>query len=333
MMNFINIRPVLLAGLLGMTPLTSFGFVSITIAPPALLVYEQPFCPADGYIWVPGYWAYGDDGYYWVPGVWVEPPRMGVLWTPGYYGFEGDAYTWHEGYWGPHVGFYGGINYGFGYGGVGFVGGEWQENGYRYNTAVTNVNTTVVRNTYANKTVVNKATANSRASFNGPGGGTARPTAEEEKALHEQHMPATTAQRKHEQSALHDRNQLASANNGRPTTTALTSVKGHEPRNTNANVSGQPAAHETPNLEKRETKPGEGQANRPPNENRLKSEEQTKANRQEENLRKNAPTEPNVPHEQAPSQTNRETNKPAEKKPASKPHEEKRSSGKEEKKE
>src|SRR5258707_8356727 len=127
MMNFINIRPVLLAGLLGMTPLTSFGFVSITIAPPALLVYEQPFCPADGYIWVPGYWAYGDDGYYWVPGVWVEPPRMGVLWTPGYYGFEGAAYTWHEGYWGPHVGFYGGINYGFGYGGVGFIGGGREE--------------------------------------------------------------------------------------------------------------------------------------------------------------------------------------------------------------
>jgi hypothetical protein len=92
MMNFKNIRPLLLACLLGMTPLTSFGFVSITIAPPALLVYEQPSCPADGYIWVPGYWAYGDDGYYWVPGVWVEPPRMGVLWTPGYYGFDSGAY-------------------------------------------------------------------------------------------------------------------------------------------------------------------------------------------------------------------------------------------------
>ena len=26
----------------------------------------------------------------------------------------------NAGYWGPHVGFYGGINYGYGYGGVGY---------------------------------------------------------------------------------------------------------------------------------------------------------------------------------------------------------------------
>ena len=42
--------------------------ISITIAPPELPVYEQPPLPAPGYIWTPGYWAYGPDGYYWVPG-------------------------------------------------------------------------------------------------------------------------------------------------------------------------------------------------------------------------------------------------------------------------
>jgi len=93
--------------------------ISIRIGPPALPVYAQPPAPADGYLWTPGYWAYGAAGYYWVPGVWVTPPRVGVLWTPGYWGFEGGLYGWHAGYWGPHVGFYGGINYGFGYGGVG----------------------------------------------------------------------------------------------------------------------------------------------------------------------------------------------------------------------
>jgi len=31
--------------------------VSIMIAPPPLPVYEQPFCPEDGYMWTPGYWA------------------------------------------------------------------------------------------------------------------------------------------------------------------------------------------------------------------------------------------------------------------------------------
>src|ERR1700720_334077 len=99
--------------------------VSITVAPPALPVYEQPPVPAPGYLWTPGYWAYGPEGYFWVPGVWVQPPQVGVLWTPGYWGWGGGMYRWNAGYWGPHVGFYGGVNYGFGYGGVGFVGGRW----------------------------------------------------------------------------------------------------------------------------------------------------------------------------------------------------------------
>ncbi len=63
--------------------------ISVHIGPPALPVYAQPPCPADGYLWTPGYWAYGPVGYYWVPGVWVAPPRVGVLWTPGYWGFAG----------------------------------------------------------------------------------------------------------------------------------------------------------------------------------------------------------------------------------------------------
>ncbi len=44
-------------------------FVSVTVAPPVLPVYVQPACPGDGYIWTPGYWAYGPDGYFWVPGL------------------------------------------------------------------------------------------------------------------------------------------------------------------------------------------------------------------------------------------------------------------------
>src|ERR1700752_3690639 len=95
--------------------------VSVTIAPPPLPVYVQPVCPGEGYIWTPGYWAYDEDaGYYWVPGTWVLAPRVGYLWTPGYWGWERGGYLWHVGYWGPHVGFYGGGNYGFGFGGFCF---------------------------------------------------------------------------------------------------------------------------------------------------------------------------------------------------------------------
>jgi WXXGXW repeat (2 copies) len=194
--------------------------VSIRIGPPILPVYVQPICPEPGYIWVPGYWAYGDDGYYWVPGTWVEPPEFGLLWTPGYWGWDDGFYVWHAGYWGPEVGFYGGVNYGFGYTGEGFFGGYWRGDRYYYNRAVTNVDVTVVRNTY-NTPVVNNNTTVNRVSFNGgPGGTTAQPSSRELAAVRERHVTMTTQQTQHEQAARADRNLLASVNHGRPDVTA-----------------------------------------------------------------------------------------------------------------
>jgi len=205
-------------------PTTSFAgiFVSITVAPPLLPVYVQPVCPGPEYIWTPGYWAYGHDGYYWVPGTWVLAPRVGFLWTPGYWGFVGGFYGWHPGYWGPHVGFYGGVNYGFGYSGVGFGGGMWVGEHFSYNTAVTNVNTTIVHNTYVNKTVINNNTTVNRTSFNGPNGIAAQPTAEERAASREQHVAPTAAQISHQNRASMNRAQLASVNHGRPANLATT---------------------------------------------------------------------------------------------------------------
>jgi hypothetical protein len=194
--------------------------ISVHIGPPALPVYVQPVCPAPGYIWTPGYWAYGPDGYFWVPGTWVMAPAVGLLWTPGYWGWGGGAYLWHAGYWGPHVGFYGGINYGFGYGGVGFVGGEWRGGVFNYNRSVTNVNVTVIHNTY-NRTVITNNTTINRTSFNGGTGGTmARPTAAEQAAEHEHHVQPTSSQTQHEHMASSNRTQLASVNHGQPTVAA-----------------------------------------------------------------------------------------------------------------
>ncbi len=228
MLNLSRIRYLLFACLLGLVPSLSSAFVSITIAPPVLPVYDQPPCPEDGYLWVPGYWAYEDDDYYWVPGVWVEPPEARYLWTPGYWAFADGGYNWHGGYWGPHVGYYGGINYGYGYQGSGFYGGRWQGNSFQYNTAVWRVNNTVVHNTYVDRTVVDNGTVANRASFNGPGGIAVRPTAAQEAARQERHTEATSAQREHEQAALHDPNQHFAANHGRPATTAQSSIAGHE---------------------------------------------------------------------------------------------------------
>src|SRR6202167_4498654 len=151
-------------------------FVSINIAPPALQVYQHPLCPTDGYIWTPGYWGYGNAGYYWIPGAWLAPPQEGFLWTPGYWGFSNGLYAFNAGYWGPTVGFYGGVNYGFGYGGTGYNGGRWQGGHFSYNTSVSHVNTSVSHNTYT-QTVANN---NNRTSFNGgPGGISARPSSAE----------------------------------------------------------------------------------------------------------------------------------------------------------
>ncbi|MGO4516227.1 YXWGXW repeat-containing protein [Terriglobus sp. 2YAB30_2] len=113
-------------------------FVSVGIAPPPIPVYAQPVAPGDGYIWTPGYWAYGPDGYYWVDGAWVLPPYMGALWTPGWWGWGDSAYFWHPGYWGSTIGYYGGINYGFGYFGTGFYGGYWNGGRFWYNRAYCN---------------------------------------------------------------------------------------------------------------------------------------------------------------------------------------------------
>jgi WXXGXW repeat (2 copies) len=188
--------------------------ISVHIGPPALPVYAQPVCPGPGYIWTPGYWAYGPDGYYWVPGTWVTAPEPGFLWTPGYWGFADGAYVWHAGYWGPHVGFYGGINYGFGYTGVGFVGGEWRGRVFMYNRAVTNVNVTVIHNNFYTKTVVVNNV--NRVSFNGQGGVMARPNRDEDRWSHERHIEARHEQMEHERAAREDRRFLASQNHGRP---------------------------------------------------------------------------------------------------------------------
>ena len=216
-------RTLFLAFLVSLVPASSFAgvFLSITVAPPILPVYVQPVCPGDGYLWTPGYWAYGEAGYFWVPGTWVLAPQPGLLWTPGYWGWGGGFYAWHGGYWGPHVGFYGGVNYGFGYGGVGFVGGRWEGGHFAYNSAVLHVNTTVVHNTYVDNTVIHNTGVVNRTAFNGPGGINARPNAQEQAALREQHVQPTSEQISHEHVASTNRANFASVNGGRPANAAV----------------------------------------------------------------------------------------------------------------
>lgn len=198
--------------------------INVAIPPPPLPVYVQPPLPAPGYLWTPGYWTYGDAGYYWVPGVWVLPPVVGVLWTPGYWGFGEGFYRWHTGYWGPRVGFYGGVNYGFGYGGVGFFGGYWHGGAFAYNRAAANFGGTHVANFYNNTTIVRQNTVinNNHVSYNGGENGIrAQPTAQQARYASENHLPPTANQDEQRHFASLDRGQLASVNHGRPATMAV----------------------------------------------------------------------------------------------------------------
>ena len=200
--------------------------VSITVAPPALPVYEQPPCPTEGYLWTPGYW-----------------------------GFAGGAYLWHGGYWGPHVGFYGGINYGFGYGGVGFWGGRWEGGHFLYNTAAWHVGVGF-HGVYEDRGFIHPGEIN-HASFNGEGGIHASPTAGERAAMREQHFTRTQEQISHQRDARVDRSNYAAVNHGTPAHPEGMGVNARQDRQQNrinqGVHSGQLTPGETSRIERNET--------------------------------------------------------------------------------
>ncbi len=218
-MRKLPVRSLLFALMILALPVASSAqiILSIGFAPPPLPVYEQPVCPAAGYIWTPGYWAYAQEGYFWVPGTWEMAPEPGLLWTPGYWGWGGSEFTFNEGYWGTQVGFYGGVDYGFGYAGAGYQGGYWNNGAFFYNRSVNNVRN--VTNVY-NKTIVRNVTVNNVSYNGGSGGISARPNAEEEKATSEKHVARTSAQVQHVQTASTNHQLYESMNHGKPSIAA-----------------------------------------------------------------------------------------------------------------
>ncbi|HEX7380842.1 MAG TPA: hypothetical protein VF265_01680 [Nevskiaceae bacterium] len=193
--------------------------MSVTVGPPLLPVYEQPPIPAAGYIWTPGYWAWDGDAYYWVPGAWTIPPGPGLLWTPAWWGWNNGFYIFHPGYWGPRVGFYGGIDYGYGYAGVGYSGGYWRNGAFYYNRTVNNIHVTNIHNTYVQNVNVENRTNVTRVSYNGgPGGVRAQPRREDLASPVGRRIPATPAQIQHRERAERARLQAPPAMSREPFT-------------------------------------------------------------------------------------------------------------------
>jgi hypothetical protein len=158
-------------------------------------------------MWTPGYWAWDGGDYYWVAGNWVPAPYIGALWTPGYWGWSGGRYFFHEGYWGRHVGYYGGVNYGYGYGGIGFAGGMWRGGVFAYNTAVIHVGGGF-HDVYEDRGAVEHGYVerDSHVAFSGgPGGIRHDPGAEERIAEHENHQGPSESQQRHATAAMNNR--------------------------------------------------------------------------------------------------------------------------------
>src|SRR5260370_39741980 len=109
---------------------------------------------------------------------------------------DGDDYVFHEGYWGTEVGFYGGINYGYGYSGRGYEGGRWDSGHFDYNQSVSHAD--VFRNHNVYNTRVEDNSRGNRVSFNGGNGGrTGRATSQKKDARPRDHHGPLPAQDRH----------------------------------------------------------------------------------------------------------------------------------------
>jgi WXXGXW repeat (2 copies) len=191
--------------------------VTAGVAPPLLPVYAQPPIPGPGYLWIPGYWAWNGLEYYWVPGYWAMPPAVNLFWTPPYWGWIDGVYTFYAGYWAPTVGFYGDIDYGFGYTGEGYEGGFWRNNAFVYNRAVNNLGGAHIANVY-DKAVPASA---SHVSFNGGDGGTTVKPTQAQIAARAHAAPPTAEQARHQEMASRDPALRFNANHGRPPIVAM----------------------------------------------------------------------------------------------------------------
>ena len=128
------------------------------------------------------------------------PPAADLYWTPGYWAWNdaGDDYAFNAGYWGPEVGFYGGIDYGYGYTGEGYHGGYWRDHRFFYNRVVNNLEGARIAHAF-NQPV--QAQPGGVAFNGGRGGTTIRPNPQQIALAHGRHTPLTAVQMQHIQEA------------------------------------------------------------------------------------------------------------------------------------
>jgi len=117
----------------------------------------------------------------------------------------------------PTVGYYVGIEYGFGYTGDGYHGGYWRDHQFVYNRVVNDLGNVNVP-TYANQVF---APANHISYNGGRDGTTAQPTPAQLASTRERHISPTPEQIQNQQTASRIPTQMYSENKGAPPITAV----------------------------------------------------------------------------------------------------------------
>jgi hypothetical protein len=122
---------------------------------------------------------------------------------------------WYPGYWGTAVGYYGGINYGYGYNGYGYYGGYWRGERFFYNRDVNRITNIRITNVYSQR-VVERSRFGHVSYYGGPGGTDIRPTSNQLAAGRERRFGAINQQLEQERFARSNPAQRARENRGRP---------------------------------------------------------------------------------------------------------------------
>jgi hypothetical protein len=75
--------------------------VFLQIGPPAPVAVVAPVPPLApyGYVWQPGYYAWGGAAYRWVPGVWARTPFARAAWVSPRWMYERRGWFFARGYW------------------------------------------------------------------------------------------------------------------------------------------------------------------------------------------------------------------------------------------
>jgi hypothetical protein len=73
--------------------------VNINIGPPPPRREVIIQAPNPGWVWIPGYYAYGGSNWEWRAGRWEAPPSPQHIWVAPRYVRRGDHYDYYEGSW------------------------------------------------------------------------------------------------------------------------------------------------------------------------------------------------------------------------------------------